>query len=1168
MQIFRIILYLCRLIFESLKINLHTMKKLFFSLFLLLVITTLAEAQNYTIHSSTYNSVSLNFKSDIPNVDVLKTPQGMFSVISMPDFNPSNIVGCPQLPVLSNLLEIPLCDSVIATVTNARYEEYDAATLGILYPIYPVQTNYPKSYTGDKPFDRNNEVYNTNDFYTESLVRVEKIGTMRDITMANIYFSPIQYNPVTNRIRVCHSADVEVTYVNANIPGTYEMKSKYGSPAFQIGASAVINPMNGTRNEISGAPIKYLIIANSMFANNEQLNAFVQWKKRIGYIVEVAYTNDPAVGSTTTSIKNYILSQYTNATPENPAPTFLLLIGDMAQLPAFSCNTNNNTHVSDLYYATWTTGDNLPDCYYGRFSAQNVSQLIPQIEKTLMYEQYTMSDPSYLGKAVLIAGTDASWAPTHADGQINYIYNNYINTNSTTHDYTTVFKHNYNCSSQAATIRSEIGAGAGWANYTAHGGEDGWSDPTFSNSQVSAMQNEGKYGIMIGNCCLTGKFNSSSDCFAEVLLRTANKGAVAYIGGSEVTYWPQDYYWAVGARANCTANPTYDASKLGSYDRVFHTHGENASVWTSSISAFMQGGNLSVEASNSDATDKKYYWEIYHLFGDPSLRPYLGIPTQQNVNANDVIVVGATTYHVDASPYAYVALTHNNNLVAAAFADGNGSVNLTLNASLEPGEYELAVEAQNKIQFFKTVNVIVPQGAYITTSALELSPISVPNNGSTVSWDLSVQNLGNVNAAAAYAKLTTSTSGVQILVDSVFLGDIASSSTKTVNTAFQTILPADAEDGTIANFTVTVYWGASSSTKNTTLTINAPKLVLDNHTIQTTSDASVIAPGDLVTVTCVNKNVGHATLPQGLVDLTSNYTGAVVTTSSYSIYTLQPEQTTNNVFTVQIGNDVPINTIIPLVYHIIYGNKHFKDTIFLTIGTAMETFETGNFTEFPWNNNSNKPWEITTTSPYSGNNCARSASGLGNNVSSTLSITVNASQAGNISFFRKVSSEQNWDKFTFAIDGAVMDEQSGTVQWSQVSFPVAVGRHTYTFKYTKDYSSNAGSDCAWIDNVVFPGYGTMAPQDTNDFVGISDYPIPSANVTVYPNPTSGQLTVSSNEAIRMISIYDLSGRLVETITVNADTQANLNVARLNSGVYFIKTQLENQQTKTSKFIKQ
>ena len=149
-----------------------------------------------------------------------------------------------------------------------------------------------------------------------------------------------------------------------------------------------------------------------------------------------------------------------------------------------------------------------------------------------------------------------------------------------------------------------------------------------------------------------------------------------------------------------------------------------------------------------------------------------------------------------------------------------------------------------------------------------------------------------------------------------------------------------------------------------------------------------------------------------------------------------------------------------------------------------------------------------------------------------------------------------------------MDEQSGTVNWSQVSFPVSAGTHTYKFAYTKDWSTNAGSDCAWIDNVVFPGFGTLAPQDTNDFVGISDYSIPTANIIVYPNPTSGQLTVSSSEAIRNITIYDLSGRLVESVDVNADMQVNLNVARLNSGVYFIKTQLENQQTKTSKFIKQ
>ena len=56
-------------------------------------------------------------------------------------------------------------------------------------------------------------------------------------------------------------------------------------------------------------------------------------------------------------------------------------MGDHGQVPAFS-STEQNSHVTDLYYACWTSGDNIPDCYYGRFSAQNASQLAPQITKT------------------------------------------------------------------------------------------------------------------------------------------------------------------------------------------------------------------------------------------------------------------------------------------------------------------------------------------------------------------------------------------------------------------------------------------------------------------------------------------------------------------------------------------------------------------------------------------------------------------------------------------------------------------------------------------------------------------------------------------------------------------------------------------------------------------
>lgn len=142
---------------------------------------------------------------------------------------------------------------------------------------------------------------------------------MRDVNIANVMVSPVTYNPVTNKIKVYSHIGVEITYENANIPATLEMKDKYHSLMFHTVKEAVINPMN-MRNEFNITPIKYLIIAHDMFANNEQLMAFVNWKKRIGYLVEVAYTS--TTGTTTTAISNYIQAEYANATAENPAPPF------------------------------------------------------------------------------------------------------------------------------------------------------------------------------------------------------------------------------------------------------------------------------------------------------------------------------------------------------------------------------------------------------------------------------------------------------------------------------------------------------------------------------------------------------------------------------------------------------------------------------------------------------------------------------------------------------------------------------------------------------------------------------------------------------------------------------------------------------------------------------
>ena len=268
------------------------------------------------------------------------------------------------------------------------------------------------------------------------------------------------------------------------------------------------------------------------------MNSFMSWvggKK--AYVVEEAYTDDPAVGTTTTSIAQYIKAQYDMATEANPVPTYVLLVGDVQQIPAFSGQTG--AHPTDLYYCEWT-GDYLPDCYYGRFSAQTVEQLIPQIDKTLAYEQCALADLNYLDNAVMVAGTDAVHASTHADGQVNYLDSQYINENN---GYVRVQKYLHDTDAKPEEIRAAIGQGAGLVNYTAHCGSYGWRDPRFDTTHIAALNNYGRYGFVLANCCQSGRYSASA-CFAEAMMRANNKGAVSYIGASADTYWDEDYYWA------------------------------------------------------------------------------------------------------------------------------------------------------------------------------------------------------------------------------------------------------------------------------------------------------------------------------------------------------------------------------------------------------------------------------------------------------------------------------------------------------------------------------------------------------------------------------------------------------------------------------------------------
>jgi hypothetical protein len=137
---------------------------------------------------------------------------------------------------------------------------------------------------------------------------------------------------------------------------------------------------------------------------------------------------------------------------------------------------------------------------------------------------------------------------------------------------------------------------------------------------------------------------------------------------------------------------------------------------------------------------------------------------------------------------------------------------------------------------------------------------------------------------------------------------------------------------------------------------------------------------------------------------------------------------------------------------------------------------------------------------------------IGNNQTCYVQTTVNG--PGKISFWSKISSQPDSDYAGFLVDDHIITSNSGEVAWHQDEFDIPAGTHTLKWGYQKDASGSAGSDCAWLDDVVFT----------------SSIPVISVN----PASLSNSCQQGQNAASQSFAVWNSSGgTLSYTITDNA-----------------------------------
>ncbi|WP_157208982.1 T9SS type A sorting domain-containing protein [Mariniflexile maritimum] len=118
--------------------------------------------------------------------------------------------------------------------------------------------------------------------------------------------------------------------------------------------------------------------------------------------------------------------------------------------------------------------------------------------------------------------------------------------------------------------------------------------------------------------------------------------------------------------------------------------------------------------------------------------------------------------------------------------------------------------------------------------------------------------------------------------------------------------------------------------------------------------------------------------------------------------------------------------------------------------------------------------------------------------------------------------------------------------WFETVFDFMAAGDGYVARLDFFFDKNAG--IYYIDDLA---------QSTTATLSSKDFKI--KNVAVYPNPANDNISISGDNAIKSVSVFDILGK--EVLTFKKHT--NLNISDLTAGIYILKTD----KGSVSKFIK-
>lgn len=486
----------------------------------------------------------------------------------------------------------------------------------------------------------------TDAFLPEVPVDMLDVSYYRGYPITNILISPIQYNSKTKTVRINKRISFFIDELEIDALSNDRLSGEIANDDMTLETTVwdLLMMEKDFKDTKETYPIDrhYLIVTSSTFMN--QVNKFAEWKRKMGYTVEIASKDQWSSSEIKETIKA-CFEQRGNL-------YYVLLVGDVTTVPP--CNSrcehpySRSFFLTDVPYSCLDGEDDFyPDIYLGRIPASTEAEATAAFDKIIAYEK----DPSFgekRSKAICSSyfqdkkpkdGIEDRGFVFITERIYNYLRTPYndveriyyaspsvsplkwssqYGSGAPVPDY--LRRPNFNWDGDKNDIIDAINSGCNLFYHRDHGGYIGWENPGINSSDLTSLNNN-RYPIVLSIDCNVGNFKSP-DYFGRKLLGLKNAGAATVVAAVEVSYSGRNDAFVSGMIDAIWPSPGL------SYTYGDYHYNKNEELTAQCVGEMMvQGMNRVDESYSYKKSDGKYRLydtdkaqkDLYHCLGDPSL---------------------------------------------------------------------------------------------------------------------------------------------------------------------------------------------------------------------------------------------------------------------------------------------------------------------------------------------------------------------------------------------------------------------------------------------------------------------------------------------------------------------------------------------------------------------